>query len=67
MSLETIKIYYDDNTTLKGQFEYDAKNGKKIGFYQGWYRNGQLKLKRSYGNGLHQSYYENGQPKTKYT
>lgn len=67
MSIQTIKIYYDDNTTLKGQYDYDSINRVKIGSGQLWYPNGQLKLKRSYGNGNHQSYYENGQPRTEYT
>jgi antitoxin component YwqK of YwqJK toxin-antitoxin module len=67
MSIQTIKIYHSDNTTLKGQYDYDSSKGVKIGSGQLWYPNGQLKLKRSYGNGNHQSFYENGEPKSEYT
>ena len=46
----SIKIYYDDNTTLKGQYDYNSSKGVKIGSSQLWYPNGQLKLKTSYKN-----------------
>jgi hypothetical protein len=60
ISVEYLVEDIDTNTE-----KYTLFDGKKIGLYEGWYSNGQLRYRFNYSDGkkygLYEEWYENGQ------